>query len=308
LKKREARAILNQNCSERMKKVNVLEEDEKGIVPAPAESEEQFAKRVKECLSLRSFIQKKLQIFDNKDLASPPCTEKAYEKARTFFHICPKWSPLFFSNKRLLPWHGACTWIIQLTQDGPWTGFIQLRKGLAKGSILLGLYKTEDVLAHEFAHLGRLEFKEPRFEEALACRVFPSSLRRILSTLFKRRTESFLFAAVVIALLLLDLLFLLLNSPSSYMAFFPLKLIPIGILFLLAIRSFWDEKILQKAEKQVAKWKIDPLPFLYRLTDKEIAYLGKRQEVSPEQFCQMFEEHTPRWKVLKQRYLHKSPT
>jgi len=252
-------------------KEQIFQEDQKGIVPFPGEPEDELFKRAKECRNLRSFVQEKLQPFEEKDLASISYAEKAFEKTASLFHISPRWCPVFFSNKGLLPWHGACTWIVQLEKESSPTGFIQLKKGLAKGSMFFGMYKTEDILAHEFAHLGRLGFKEPRFEEVLACQVFKSSFRRIASTLFKRKIETLLFAFLLTTLLLFDILCFFLAEPSVCLYFFPLKLLPFAFLLLLALRSFWDAKVLRLAKEQVARWGVEPLPFLYRLTDKEIS-------------------------------------
>ncbi len=146
------------NKEERLKEWNL-----EGLFPAPGESEERFERRVSFCLSLREWWgtseEGRLLGTDWRYSAQfldlfAPTTEKLYG-------IRPSWVPVLFTHRHLLPWHPASTWIFSLERR-PSSGMgacIVIRSRFLRSNFL------RELLAHEMAHVARMGYEEPQFEE-----------------------------------------------------------------------------------------------------------------------------------------------
>lgn len=134
---------------------------QRGLIPGPDESEEDFLGRALQAHSLSHF---------------------EWQEVSTPFGIAIDWVPISYSNHRMAWWEGAATWI---SEDGPPS--IQLRTGFKKGSFLG--YRLSEVLAHEAVHAARARFEEPQFEEILAYSTAPQAWKRFFGPLFSRTWE-----------------------------------------------------------------------------------------------------------------------
>lgn len=230
---------------------------EEGFIPGPAESEEEFVKRVDILKSLSKNPEKFMEGGEVEPLA---CNFQSLGAA-------PKWIPKQYSNRRLLPWQGAVAWTFKTPEGVPFP-MIQLRKGFKKGSFLL--YDREEVLAHETLHALRLTFEEPRFEEILAYSHAKRRWRRLLGPLFRTPGQALVFISLI--LLSLGLQFLsLFYYATPYLKWAPL--LPLGDLFFRFTMLLRDRRILRKTlgtlKNLFPKWK-DPFAIAIRLKDKEI--------------------------------------
>src|SRR5262245_52150906 len=105
--------------------------------------------------------------------------------ALELFDCAPDWIPLFFSNYRLPFWQGGCTWILQRTECDPPFALLQLNKAYKDHDVYLKFYRRDELVTHECAHVGRMAFDEPAFEEIIAYRTSPSPFRRWLGPIIQ---------------------------------------------------------------------------------------------------------------------------
>ena len=240
--------------------------NQRGLFPGPEETQEEFKERVR---TLRS---SKAEDHDG------PRT-----LLKELFGCEPDWVPVEYSNKGLALWEGAATWIEKGIVR------IQLKKGFKKG-VYLGLYRRDEVLAHELVHLSRMAFEEPKFEEVFAYITSKSKLRRLVGALFRRPLESTLFVATAF----LPLGALLLGSAE----WFPvLWSIPLFYFSFLAARLTLTQRTLNKCIKALFTLVEKPLGLALRLTDKEISLFSR---LKPEEIQAYIQDQTSfRWQFLR---------
>jgi len=234
---------------------------EAGFIPGPDETNSNFVKRV--------------DILKNSNLLK----EGEYQPLVCDFQglgAKPEWIPQTYSNRRLLPWQGAASWIFT-TPEGIKFPMIQLRHGFKKGHFLF--CDRDEVLRHEAVHAIRLAFNEPRFEEILAYYHSKKKWRRLLGPLFRKPSEALLFVSLIflsLALQVSSLFFF--NSP-----FLPIikiaTLLPFADLLIRFIKVIKDHRILRKALQTLHNLfpnQKDPFEIVLRLKDSEIEQLATK--------------------------------
>lgn len=233
-----------------------------GLFPGPGETEEAFSKRASNALSV---VQG----------GRYPSIEKKYG-------FSPDWIEIEYSDKGLYPWEGGCTWIFE--EEGFRKTKLQLRHTFKGSSTYLKIYDREEILTHELAHVGRITFDEPKFEEFLAYRTSPNRFRRVFSPLFEKGYEAFVFlSAIFLFIPLLNLV--------------PITLFAAGLL-RLKIRHKTFERALNSLKGLLGN---DAESFLYRLSDEEITYCAHN---TPEAIAQKFSSNTFRHRFLRECYAH----
>ncbi len=240
--------------------------DQRGLFPGPDETEEEFKERAR-----------KLRNSKAED------HEGATIRLVNLFACQPDWVPVQYGNKGLSLWEGAATWVEKGTVR------IQLKNGFKKG-VYLGLYRRDEVLAHELVHLTRMAFEEPVYEEVFAYLTAKSKLRRMFGPLFRRPFESTLFVVtsflplLAIALGNADLFPLLWSIPLAYFSF-------------LGLRLALSQRKLTKCLKNLPALVDNPLALALRLTDKEISLFSR---LKPDQITAYIHEQTSfRWSFLR---------
>lgn len=231
-----------------------------GFIPGPLEEEVSFNERVSYCLHLKNDF----------EFTTPPpeILEEALPITERLFGIAPSWIPLNFSNQQLPPWVGGCAWIFQKTKSSPTGAFIQLRKSLKDSPSLL-LYDRKELLAHELSHVGRMAFDEPKYEEIFAYMTSPHTFRRFIGPVFSQNWEMMIFMTFVIFVFLADLCSLWWGGWDSYVALFPLKILPFAWLGWLLCKLTLKQLKIKRLKKRF------PVKLLYCLTDLEIDSFDK---------------------------------
>ena len=112
------------------------------------------------------------------------------------------------------------------TKKSPVAALIQLRSRFRTHQRYSGIYERDELIAHELAHVGRMMFEEPVFEELLAYRTAKSPLRRWLGPLISSSKETLLFVVVIGAIFALDLFAFVSQQPALYHQLLWAKLIP----------------------------------------------------------------------------------
>jgi hypothetical protein len=283
--------------------------NQRGLIPGPSESENDFEKRAEYCLNLKNNFKELLgnEIPEEVDLQlSLPLVEEAAPTTKKLFDICPDWVPVIFSNFKMLPWHGGSAWIFQLTEDSPTAAFFQLRKAFISSKKFLGIYDREELITHESAHIGRMLFNEPKFEELLAYRTSNSSFRRWLGPIVQSSWESLLFVFILILCFFSDLAILLSGYEDPNHSTLWIKLIPV-ILFTiglgrLSLRHWQFNHCLKKLQKILGIEKANAV--IYRLQDLEIINFSKMSSEQIKQFFDTSENASLRWKVIRKAYFN----
>lgn len=193
------------------------------------------------------------------------------------YGIVPEWIPLFFSNDKLAPWHGGCAWIFQTDEKSPISGFLQLRRGFKSNERYLRIYSRDELIAHEMAHIGRMAYDEPKFEEFLAYQSSENTFRKYCGGLIESALESMLFAIVLLFVLLTDIFILFFYPENLYVSLW-LKVLPGGMIALACLRLAWKHRTFKRCLKNVSPFAKNSLAFVYRLTDREIRDFSKWEE------------------------------
>ncbi len=283
----------------------------RGIIPGPGENEELFKARAAFCLRLPEELSSRIDPqlpFNFDELGSPVVLKDSFIRARHIYDSAPDWVPIFFSNYELPLWLGGCAWIFQLNESTPTSAILQLRRSFSKNKTYLGIYKREEVVTHEFSHIGRMAFEEPRYEELLAYKSATSSFRRWWGPLAESASESGLFAMTLIFLFLLDIFFLSFGYLSAFLNAMWLKLFPIGLLFLGFLRLQRKHRIFCSCLKNLDIALNDEHlanAVIYRLTDEEITNFAK---MTPEEiigYASKNKEDSLRWRLISIAYFGK---
>lgn len=277
--------------------------DQQGIIPGPTEDTNQYVKRAGYCLELKNklLLDFKEQFpFSLQDMEKGEITENVFVLTSSLYGIAPKWLPIFFCNYKLLPWHGAAAWIFQVEEDEPTSALIQLRSPFLQKKVFLKLYNRDELLAHEMAHVGRMLFNEPKFEELLAYRSSSSFFSRYFGPIFESSAESMTFVLILLFIVLLDALFFLYAPLSSYIQLQWLKLIPCAFIGVGLVRLYRKHKTFNRALTLLTSWLKSETKAnytIYRLTDEEITLFAKMDVDEIDAFAKF--QDSLRWELIK---------
>jgi hypothetical protein len=282
-----------------------------GIIPGPEETEAEYEARADYCLKLKETIEKTLKDkipFSPGD-AQPRNIDSALAETENLYGIRPEWVPIFFSNAQLTPWHGGCAWIFQTDLESPKSAFLQLRKQFSSSESYLGLYQRKEILSHELAHVGRMSFEEPKFEEFLAYQSSSASWRRLLGPIIQSSWEGILFAAILLIIFILDIFLIFFGDYASYLSMMWLKVIPLALIAAGLIRLSIRHQQLKKCRHSLTNLTSNPLTInaiLYRLTDDEIMAFGKMAKKDLIEYIEKQKECSLRWRAITEGYLDDS--
>jgi hypothetical protein len=290
----------------------LLRYNELGLIPGPEEHADDFEKRARYCLGLRVSFDSKLSDnapFTQENRASDALLQEAFHITQPLYGIKPDWIPVFFSNYKLAPWHGGCAWIFQETEKTPTGAFFQLRSAFKSSTTYLGLYKRQELIAHELSHVGRMMYEEPRFEEVLAYRSDSSGLRRYLGPIMQSSFESAMFVLLLFIIIIIDFFLSASLNPATYENVRWLKLVPLGMILYALGRLYRKQSQFSKCLKQlqeVFKGNQDQAQaVIYRLTDDEIIDFAKKKPQEIEDFSKHAKENSLRWHVISKAYFEK---
>jgi hypothetical protein len=280
-----------------------------GLIPGPEENLNNFLYRADYCVNLQNTFDSKLVDsvpFSVHNQAPNDLLEEGFQITEKLYDIKPHWIPVFFSNYKLAFWHGGCAWIFQENETTPTGAFFQLRTAFKTSQTYLGLYKRNALIAHEFSHVGRMMFEEPRFEEVFAYRSDPSAFRRYFGPIMQSSWESALFVLFLFLIMMIDFSLSSLASTSLYQHFMWLKLIPFGMLLYALGRLYRKQRqfshCLNNLQKIVSS-KEKANGVIYRLTDNEICAFANMTEEQLREHIELNKDKTLRWQVITAAYL-----
>lgn len=278
--------------------------NDQGLIPGPQETEDEFTKRVKYCLNLKDVLAQQCELPAPIDSQTgqallnhiSPFVKKAYD-------FSPLWTPIVFSNHQLAPWHGGCAWIFQVSQESPLGAFFQLRETFSRSHQYLGIYNRDEIVIHETAHIGRMAFQEPKFEEFLAYRSSKSLFRKWFGPIVESPKEGLYFVIFCFFAFVANLYYLFFDGPDllNWMFVLPLLLISIGLVRLI-LRHIQFHRCLVKVEKILRKKETAPY-VVYRLSDKEMINFGKMAVEEIKSYIASEMKSSLRWRFIEAIYL-----
>jgi hypothetical protein len=293
--------------------MTILDEDllrlnRQGLIPGPQESENDFIKRVDYCLNLKSQMSQDIdrelplsyENLDKTDLIS-----SAFPKTKRLFDLSPNWIPLFFSNYKLSPWHGGCAWIFKATEESPVGAFFQLRQAFRTSAKYLKMYDRDELIAHELAHVGRMMFEEPKFEELLSYRTANSNFRRWFGPIIQSSWESMLFVIVLLITFIIEISTLNLQNQQALEIAMWLKMIPIGFILFAGTRLFWKQNKFSSCLKKLKEIFHDERTanaVVYRLIDREILAFAKMTGQEIIDYAREQDQNSLRWHLIYKAY------
>lgn len=291
------------NSSDQLKSWN-----QQGLIPGPDENEQDYVKRVHFCLHLGEELAKEADQpfpYAAPDPHSQSILANAAQITAPLFDIHPNWVPLFFHNYQLLPWHGGCAWIFQLNDRTPTAAFLQLRKAFKNHTRYFGLYKRQELISHELAHVGRMMYQEPQFEEILAYQTSPSRWRRWLGPIVQSSKESMFIVLLLGIMILTDLASITLYSASTFSLSFWLKILLAFFVTVGIGRLIWRYWLFNRCLHHLSQLYDNPQQahyLLYRLRDHEIRSFAFATPRKIREFIQSQLSSSFRWHFLMVNY------
>lgn len=251
--------------------LQLFELNQRGFIPGPGESEEQFCHRIE---AAKVFFTNPPKELKAQGEISLPHWDWVRLHLKELYDFHPESLFAYYSNHKLAPWQGAASWIFD-SGSGPLCA-VQLRKGFLKGRYLK-IYSRDEILAHEAVHAARSAFEESATEEFFAYFTSQTKWRRALGPIIRRPSEVWLFFAS-----------LLLGAISGYY-------LPAALLVAFAFcRLFNCHRHLRRASKALSKKGLSPKnvrAILLRLTDAEIWELSEGKSLE--------DDGSPRFRVLR---------
>ena len=280
--------------------------NQQGLIPGPGESEKDFCRRAEYCLQLVREIDPEFEQhfpFPKEDQAlGQVVMEDSSALTKKLYDIYPQWVPIFFSDYKLAPWHGGCAWIFQIREDSPTAAILQMRRAWRDKTTYLGIYKREELIAHELSHVGRMMFHERKFEEILAYQTSSARWQRWLGPIIGSAHEAMMFMSFLVLIVLADLFILFTESPFLYMALWWLKLIPVAIVVYGLMRLWRKHSVYERCLDVLKSVTKNPHAVGYRLTDAEIKLFTKSAPEAVNEYAERLSARELRWKVIKTAY------
>lgn len=269
--------------------------NKKGFIPGPGETEDAFLKRV-------AFLKQASseQILSFEEPIHQEVWKEAHRLTEDLFDVSTDWVPAFFSNRQLPFWQGAAAWICE-TEEGVKLPVLQLKTSFKKQKHF-GLYRIDEVLAHEALHATRMQFDQPKFEELLAYRTSQSRFRRWFGPLFRTSKESYLFVFLLLVPLSIQVIRLFMEDNLLLQVLFFLPWIAIGWGLL---RLYRTQLIFSRCEKKIRPCLKNPTQapaVLFRLTDDEIISFSKMPSEDIHEYIRKQRNNSFRWKLLALAY------
>ncbi len=260
----------------------------KGFLVGPNENEHQFVKRI-------DFAKKSIADTSLKHLATATKISRAdwevvFRGVESQFLSAPRWLRGYYSNRKLMPWQAAVTWIT--SRHIP---IIQLNRAFKKGHYFF--YSRDEVLVHEAIHALRTSYFESRFEELFAYGVSRHRFRAFLGPLFRRPIDIWLFFfTCTLSIFAQVMLF-----SSDSLLFFLTGFAPFFYVAILGVKLAGDWRLLTKAKKKIKKLfphLVDPSVLALRLTDKEVCLFARKSANTLLTYIRACSKRSLRWQQI----------
>lgn len=280
--------------------------DKRGFVPGPDESEEAFLGRVRDAqrfaeeLPLELAKEESEFPFKVEDSIPGEHLDESLDAVEEIYGIRPEWVPAYYNNKGLSIWHGGGTWILEMEGYEYPVSLFQLRSQFRNRSRYLRLYQRDELLTHEYCHVGRMAFEESAFEEVLSYATSKSGFRRHWGGIFQSNLE------VLVFFLFLALALVFPNLVEVWESLEPLILPVMALPFVLTMggvfRLMRRHRVFQRCVQRLSELYEQPMAIVYRMTDDEIWEFSKLEADAIKARVNELAETSLRWRVIRLRF------
>lgn len=262
----------------------LAEFDSAGLFPAPGETTEQFAERLKalheELDALLNGTSDLRELIAQASFPLPDAHQKSADLTWRKYRFRAAWVPVRCNSKQT----GILSAGVLLEIDRL-LPLVFLHGAFADKKKRMG-YDVSETLAHEMVHAVRTAFPSSVYEEYFACQLNASAFRRTVGNLFRRRELPAMFFAGLAAAPVLA-------ATGISWWWIPL-LLPAAVL----LREIVLRHRLARAAEHLRKAGLDALPLLLRLSDREIFEISS---LAPEEI-KAKKESSVRWKMLLEKF------
>lgn len=284
----------------------LLSLDDRGIFPAPGETQEQFMDYVRHLRDSYSVIYAALEkgksldaivgfkIGEGIPITSEVLSE-AEEENRQLFDFQINWVPAYFLSKGLGAIWGGCTVVTDTN-----LALFFIRKDFREKQQWF-IYNRRELMAHELCHVARSRLNDPEFEEHFAYMTAGSSLRRFMGNCFRAELDAFIFIVPVFILLAIQLLnaFMGLRIPE-----YPFWLLALAGPMYLIIRNILTRRTFLRAEENLRQGGISkPRAVLFRCTREEIREIAASNPVEVITYLYKKAETELRFRLICKKYI-----
>ena len=177
--------------------------------------------------------------------------------------------------------------------------FFILKNSLRKRKKFL-IYDRNEIIAHEACHIARASMNSCKYEEFFAYYLSKSSLRKVLGSLFRTSTETFIFLIVLFLNLAGQFVGVFFARLSSFSMWTSVILLFI-FCFLIArqLKLYFNFK---KAVKKISLLSNHPAAILFRCSDKEIDKIIKTSSLNKKNLKKII-ENPLRYNLIKTKFL-----
>lgn len=284
---------------------DLIRYNSQGLIPSPEEEESEFLARVEKAQNIKNYLfseDSPIKGLFQESSALPLASinfDEIYATTKALYDMEPKWIPIFFDNYKLAFWHGGSAWIFQEHEGSPKEAFLQIRKEISF------FYKREEIIAHEMAHIGRMAFDEPHFEEILAYRTSQKKWRKWLGPVVQTGWGSSLFVGLLGMIIAFDSIVISFGMYEFMEIAMWLKIIPIAMIVYTLFRLVWLHTVFNRCLaklQSIFKNTLVADAVIYRLSDAEIYSFAKIAPEAIEKYIDDNSELSLRWRLIRAAY------
>ena len=222
--------------------------------------------------------------------------EEASAVTRDLYGFAIRWVPGFFINPSFSLLFGGCAFYFY----PDFFALFIIRKCFSVRERWL-IYSRTELLSHELCHVARLGLMSTVFEETFAYQTATSGFRRMVGSIFRRPSDSFMFLGSALVLLLGQMVRTLV-APWLWIA--PFWGVVLLVFAFLIVRHIGHRRVFSRALACLSRLVGgDAGAVLFRCTDEEIeaiATLGSINGLRAWLTARVSSEF--RWQVIAHRY------
>jgi hypothetical protein len=255
---------------------NHLAEFQRGFIPSPTETEEDFKNRIATCLTWAQKCEMEDLVIAEYKVKLPKShlipKEQLFDDAkiiRELYGVCPDWVPAYLDAQQLPALTaGMAVQFLDPSSSHVFTWF-QLKPIFRQRKKWL-IYSRQEIISHEMCHVCRFPLKSQRYEESLAYKTSSSAFRRKIGGALLAPSDNKLLLFSLFTWSLVDLLALVSITVPNVL-FWVMRIFFPSLLTLGLIRNSHIQKELATAEQQLRPiFGQNALSVLFCLDDTQI--------------------------------------
>ncbi len=282
--------------------------DKRGLIVAPNESAEAFAKRletlrlklddVRSQVQTEPFYEIEGMKFKSENAIPKEDFKAATVHTKSLFGFKMKWVPGFYQNPKPSILFGGCCY----TSEPDLYSFFQIRESFKKQQKWL-FYNRDELMAHEMCHVARGGIGAKKYEEFFAYKTSEKQLRKAMGSVLYSQMDTYLILLMSLSLPLFQFYNL------KYRFDNPISIWPLlsgfGALILFYILRYFGQKSSYEAALNYLNptFGADSQAVLFRCNDQEIDEFAMLDANTDQADLEPLKEKDLRWQVIFNRFV-----